>query len=88
MACDHITVGGIGMIVCGRPRGRPRARKCCSCKSTSQFQCDWKVGKAKTCDKYLCRTHAKEVAPEKHLCPEHQKAYDQWKNQQASKVSA
>lgn len=82
MSCEHVKFpGGGAAIVCGRGRKPPR---CGWCVTRSQFLCDWKVGKnadgsAKTCDKPLCAEHAQEVAPEKHLCPEHQQTYKEWK---------
>lgn len=63
-------------IICtGRGRRVPRCRWC---GYAGAFQCDWKIGKGKRCDKHLCAEHAQEVAPNKHLCPEHQKAYQVW----------
>lgn len=82
MSCDHVKIGGATTIVCSRGRKPPR---CAWCTHTpSAFQCDWKTAKGKTCDKHICATHALEVAPEKHLCPEHQKAYAAWKARRAA----
>lgn len=61
-------------IVCTRAR----LHKCAACDQVAQYQCDWKLGAGKTCDRHLCDRHALEVAPDKHLCPEHQRAYDRW----------
>lgn len=77
MPCRYLrskSTGALLAIVCG---ARQRARRC-KCGADSSFQCDWKVGDGKTCDKYLCATCAQEVAPEKHLCPDHQAAYRKW----------
>lgn len=79
MICTHIDVGGTPVIVCTRGR-----RHRCACGATASLQCDWKVGKTragkvKTCDRHLCAGCGKEVAPEKHLCPEHQVAFTAWK---------
>ncbi len=77
MGCEKLSLPGGGVaIVC--TRGRGRARKCCACTLAGGFQCDWKMGGAKTCDRYICPDHAKEVAKDKHLCPEHQEAYKAW----------
>lgn len=76
MDCRHIKLeNGTTAIVCGRGR---RAERCRWCAHAGAFQCDWKLGNGKTCDKHLCAEHALEVAPDKHLCPEHQKTYQQW----------
>lgn len=83
--CDHIDIPGMGkVIVCGLRA----TKKFCHCGRAAAFLCDWKVRagihlvsghETKTCDRPLCRTHAVEVAPEKHLCPEHNKAWQAWK---------
>lgn len=76
MRCGYVRLqGGRTAIVCGRGR---RIDRCAWCTKDGTFQCDWKIGGGKTCDKHLCGKHAQEVAPEKHLCPEHQKAYEEW----------
>ncbi len=76
MTCEHVKLPGGGTaIVCGR---FPRRRRCCACHLVGGFQCDWKVSKTKTCDRYICPEHAQEVAQDKHLCPEHQQAYREW----------
>lgn len=43
-----------------------------------EFQCDWPMGNDKTCDAYLCRSHAYEVGDDVHLCPAH---FEAWKMQ-------
>jgi hypothetical protein len=76
MGCENVKLPGGGMaIVCGRGR---RGARCGWCTQRAGLLCDWKVGKGKTCDAKICNTHAQEVAPEKHLCPEHQTAYKAW----------
>lgn len=60
----------------GRGKGPP---PCKECGWIGQFQCDWKIGEGKTCDKYICEKHALQVADDKHLCPEHQAKYEAWK---------
>lgn len=76
MRCGTIKLeNGMTAIVCS---GRRRAPRCRWCPHTSGFQCDWKIGGGRACDKHLCADHAQEVAPDKHLCPEHQQSYEQW----------
>jgi hypothetical protein len=76
--CEHIKTpdGGV-MIVCGLP-----TKRCVHCGHVGSFLCDWKVTgrlRRRTCDRAICAEHALEVAPGKHLCPEHQRAYEDWK---------
>ena len=74
--CEHIkTPDGGEFIVCGL-----RTRHC-ACGRREEFACDWKVkGKRSgTCDRAMCAAHSREVAPGKHLCPEHQRAFEDWK---------
>lgn len=86
MKCTRIPLPGNPLsyaIVCTAGGRTPR----CGCGTASLFQCDWKIGRfksgkrkgeAKTCDAHLCGRHAKEVAPDKHLCPAHQLAWTDW----------
>jgi hypothetical protein len=48
------------------------------CACMAELQCAWKLPRGATCSKWLCKAHALEVAPGKHLCPDHQKAYAEW----------
>lgn len=48
------------------------------CACMADFQCDWKIDSYHTCDKHICKAHALPVGNEKHLCPEHQIAYNAW----------
>lgn len=74
------TADGIRGFVCtGRRPGVPRCEHCK--RGRGVYQCDWKMGGGKTCDKFICSDHALEVAPDKHLCPEHQRAYEDWKRE-------
>lgn len=85
MACDNVKLPGGGVsIVCSRGRGR--AQRCFACHLAGGFQCDWKVSATKTCDRFICPDHAKEVAPNKHLCPEHQQAYLKWQERQVARA--
>ncbi|TAM02173.1 MAG: hypothetical protein EPN70_17635 [Paraburkholderia sp.] len=66
------TPDGIRGIICSR--GRRRAPPPCSvdgCAASSGFQCDYSVGRKRTCDRHLCAAHANEIAPDVHYCPEH-----------------
>jgi hypothetical protein len=78
MACERVDLGdGSVAIICG---GR-RQKRFCSCGRNAPFLSDWKIqGKrSRTCDRPMCAVHGKEVSPGKHLCLEHQKAWDAWK---------
>jgi hypothetical protein len=85
VGCDNVKLpGGGGAIVCTRAR----KRWCGWCRNEGIFLCDWKLGKAVTCDKAICSHHAEEVADEKHLCPEHQRAYQRWLTERARTATA
>ena len=58
----------------------------CACGRTAVALCDWKLTSTKSglCDRPICAQHAKQVAPGKHLCPEHQLEYDLWKKRHPS----
>lgn len=55
----------------------------CECGRLMIAHCCWKLRregeKIITCDKPICAKHAKEVAPGKFLCPEHETQYDKWR---------
>lgn len=78
MACEVIRGpdGKLVAVLCGVRRSR---HKCRSCGQTSMYQCDWKLSgpkKGKTCDAHICGSCAREVGPDKHLCPPHQRVWD------------
>jgi hypothetical protein len=75
--CEHIQLPGGGFVICG---GRHKP-KYCACGRAADFLCDWKVSarNSGTCDRPICKQHAQQVAPGKHLCPEHQRAFEAWK---------
>lgn len=76
--CSKINLPGGGVaIVCSRGR-RDQVQHCCGCGGVATLQCDWKVGKGLTCDSWICSGCAKEVGPDKHLCPRHQLTYKDW----------
>jgi hypothetical protein len=73
-----------GMIVCGL-----RVKwKFCACGRAADLLCDWKVRdkKSGTCDLSICSKHAQQVGPDKHLCPLHQKAWEDWKRRHSGAV--
>jgi hypothetical protein len=75
--CENLKLpDGTVAILCGM-RGR---KKFCACGRVADLLCDWKVKDKKngTCDAPICKLHAKQVGPDKHLCPLHQRAYDAW----------
>lgn len=70
-----IAVPGGTAIVCGREP----YRKCSTpnCRRHATIQCDFAVtrgGKPATCDRYCCRTCAKNVGPDRDYCPAHARA--------------
>jgi hypothetical protein len=75
--CQHVKFpDGSAAIICG---GRHRIQYC-ACGRPCDFLCDWKVREKKsgTCDAPICAKHATQVGPDKHLCPQHQKAWESW----------
>lgn len=72
MPCSYVKLPGGGVAIV--KHAAPRRRKC-DCGAYSAFQCDWKMGGEKTCDRHLCAEHALQVGPDKHLCPDHQAAW-------------
>ena len=67
---------GTVAIICG---GHAKT-KYCACGREADLLCDWKVKakKSGTCDAPVCKQHALQVGPDKHLCQEHRKAYADW----------
>jgi len=63
-------------------------RAVCRCGRQAAFLCDWKVSahRTGTCDVPICTNHDKQPVPGKHLCQEHQRAYDAWKRRRATSV--
>ena len=54
----------------------------CECGHVKIAECCWKLRREGelfvTCQRPICAKHAKEVAPGKYVCPEHQLEYDRW----------
>jgi hypothetical protein len=87
--CERLKTpqGGV-MIVCGL---RSSTKRCVHCGHEGQFLCDWKITgrlRKRTCDRAICATHALEVAPGKHLCGEHQRAYEDWKRRHGADAAS
>lgn len=84
--CEHRIIEGTHVILCGARR----KRQFCACGRPCDFLCDWKVSakKSGTCDAPICFTHAKQVAPDKHLCPLHQRMYDDWKRRHPNSIGS
>lgn len=79
MVCRSIPMPGGGFaIVCGP---RQRKRKCRSCGRPADLLCDWRMPQRKsgTCDAPICDQCTTSPAPDKDLCPEHARAYEEWK---------
>lgn len=78
MACDLVQLprGGTAIVCSSGPRPR-----CDSCGRPAPYLCDWKVPEHRsgTCDAKICAICASNPAIEKHLCPEHARAFEQWK---------
>lgn len=65
---DGSTVRG---FVCGARYSNP---KCCCClKPDPERQCDWPMGRGKTCDRFICLdcTFHPEGRPDVDYCPQH-----------------
>jgi hypothetical protein len=45
--------------------------KACRCAGISAYLCDHELSDGKTCDAPLCAEHARQVGPDRHLCPIH-----------------
>jgi hypothetical protein len=79
--CEHVVMpNGDRGLICGvRGGGSPALH--CFCGRAAEALCDWKVPakKSGTCDSPICGLHSKQVARGKHLCPEHQRSFEDWK---------
>ena len=74
--CEITTLpNGTRVITCGRPHAR--RMRCVTCHGMADLLCDGPAlpdrtmdGRdvPRTCDKPICRRHAVEIGPDKHLC--------------------
>lgn len=86
MTCQPIRLPGGGTaIVCSS-----RRRQRCGCGRPATRLCDWRVeGKRSgTCDRPLCTSCASSPAPDKDLCAEHVRAFEQWRDARAAALAA
>lgn len=84
--CEHVkTPDGGEFIICGG-----RRRLCIHSRQEAKFLCDWKVKgrRSGTCDRPVCATHAREVAPGKHLCGEHSQTWNDWQRLHGADAAA
>lgn len=78
MKCSPLVIDGRRVIVCGQQR----IKACCKCGAPATRECDWKMrklpsGRMGTCDRGLCDSCTYSPSPEKDLCPDHKKAWDE-----------
>jgi hypothetical protein len=57
------------MVICSRGKRKPV--KCHFCNSDSTLLCDWHMPNGKTCDKPLCRRHARFAGKDIDYCKDH-----------------
>lgn len=88
MPCRHFTVRGpdgqpmANAIICGP---KPRRRRCSACGELGATrECDWKVGRDKTCDALLCERCTTQPRKDKDLCPAHAQAWRDWEQRRAA----
>ena len=53
--------------------GQSLPHPCVGCRGLSELACDYPLSDGSTCDAPLCRDCAKEIGPDRHLCPLHRK---------------
>ena len=74
MPCKTFKTESGGGFVCSRgsaPVARGRACFVQGCPQGAFIQCDWPAEPGKTCDRWCCDRHAREVGPNLHHCLEH-----------------
>lgn len=71
MRCTRVRIGGAWAIICGKHR----IAACVKCGCIATRECDWKLGRDRTCDAALCDSCTASPAPGKDLCPEHAEAW-------------
>jgi hypothetical protein len=70
MTCTPVRIPGGVAIVCNRER---RRRCSCGCGRWATLLCDAAKDGGGTCDKPIAPECAREVGPDRHHCPKHQK---------------
>lgn len=71
MRCEYVRMPGGGVaIVCHSGQRWKR----CACGTLAAVQCDYPAGRGRTCDRYLCRSCAVSVGPDRDYCPIHPEA--------------
>lgn len=56
---------------------KPRRHRCVgtegghACPTRATRQCDFPLGKGRTCDAYICASHATTAGPDLDHCPQH-----------------
>ena len=81
-SCARVKLPGGGFaIVCGSAERAPRCKFCALpyAAGTATLLCDAIVGRTLggspiTCDRPVCASCAKEIGPNKHLCPAHKES--------------
>lgn len=78
LTCEYVPVPGGVAIACSRTRKRR-----CKCGRAADLLCDWKVPgkKGGTCDKPICNRCTTSPAEGKDLCPDHARAFMEWKKE-------
>ena len=74
MACDKVEIDGLGVVIlCNRGRRGKRCQQP-NCRNDATLQCDYPLSGAKagkTCDRYVCRSHAKPISKGVDYCVPH-----------------
>jgi hypothetical protein len=78
MPCEVVKLGdGTAAIVC--TRGERSKTPCRWCSRVHTKLCDYPLGgikKGKSCDAPICDQHAREIGPDRHLCPPHREMWE------------
>jgi hypothetical protein len=76
LACEKLKTEVGVLIICGQRRSR---KTCGYCRTRAEFACDHPVirrGKNTDCNRPLCKSHARPIADNVHLCPPHATLYE------------
>lgn len=71
MPCARYNIKGLGAVFLKFGKGVQSPAPCVECRDVSEFFCDYQVVQGVTCDVPLCKGHAHEIGPDKHLCTRH-----------------